>query len=180
MSVQIFRDERLDVLSGTRGAGADKALREGDFQGKLGSALTDTMLSKSAVLAAPLALSGSSWIDGPSIGVRPGLWVVGFQAQIANSAALAAVQRLCARIVDHTGTEFMTTLSMITADAAGAAVLAASRIISTKVPRTLTLQVRASVGDAALFIVPTCSPLSDGSETATRIWAARMLGGQNG
>lgn len=180
MSVQIFRDERLDVLSGTRGTISDKAVREGDLQGKLGAALTDMMLSKSAVLAAPLALDTAAWVDGPSIGVRPGQWIVGFHAQIANSAALAMAQRICTRIVDQVGTEFVTAMAMITADAAGACFLAGSRVISTRVTRTLTMQFRANSGDAALFVVPTCTPLSDGSETATRIWAARQLGGQDG
>lgn len=173
-AIQNFREERLDILSGTRGGPGAKAVRFSDVSDVVLRELSLQVGAKSAVLTVDVPLSSAGWADGPAITIGPGLWQVQAQVQITASAAIAAT-KVCARISDAT-VEFCTAMHRIGPDAGDSALLSMTCLIATKIKRTIGVQVKPELPDADLLMASTCAPLSGGTETATRILAVKLVG----
>lgn len=172
--IQNFREERLDVLAGTRGDAGDKAVRLKDMDGAISSHLLGRNLAKAAVLTADTALTTSgAWVSGPSITLPAGLWMLSAQVQLRADAALGALTNVCARLWDGT-VEFATSEATIAAANGESRNLHMSCLLSSKVQRVITLQGKAATGNANLKMKSTLAPLSAGSQTSTRLWAVRI------
>lgn len=171
-----FRDERLDVLSGTRGSSSDKAVRSGGLPDAILSTMAEQVHGRSAVMTSDAPLSVTDWTDGPALAIPRGLWIVSGQVQFRNTGALAGPTLICARIADD-AVEYSTSMSTIGQAAGDALSVQVTALISTRVKRVVRLQARPAVASSDLVWVTTCSPYSDGSETATRLWAVRLMEG---
>lgn len=172
--IQNFREERLDILAGTRGADADRAVRLTELGSIVDGHFRARNIAKSAVLSADLSLTTSgAWVNGPWLTLPAGMWIVTGQAQFRNDAALGAQTNVCARLFDDT-IEFSTAEITLPAANGESRSLHLSCMLSSKVQRTIRLQAKPATGNANLKMKSTLSPLSAGSETATRLWAVRM------
>lgn len=172
--IQNFREERLDVLAGTRGDAGDKAVRVKDMDSAINGHMQGRNLAKAAVMTVDAALTTSgAWVSGPSITLPSGLWMVSAQVQLRADATLGALTNVCARLWDGS-VEFATAEATMAAASGESRGLHLSCLISTKIQRVITLQGKPATGNANLKMKSTLSPLSAGSQTATRLWAVRI------
>lgn len=97
---QAFRDGRVDVLLGTRGAdqgGRAVLLREAEtlIRSRTIAVMGDTMADVTAELTADVALTTTgTWYDGPYLPLTKGVWLIHAQAQHRRTDATGGVAAL--------------------------------------------------------------------------------------
>lgn len=170
------RNERLDVLSGTRGQSGAKAVRHDEFALQLAQAWQSVagqrIYHRSAVLGADVTLTaGGTWYDGPFIGLDPGIYMVFASAQITNDAA-AAAQDIAARIFDGEG-PLAAGQGLIGASSGNALSLTIFAPVVITKAKTITLQARSASGNANTRIKAAVAA-AGADLVATRITALRI------
>lgn len=170
------RNERLDVLAGTRGQSGAKAVRHDEFALQMAQAWPDVagrrIYNRSAVLGADVALTtGGTWYNGPFIGLEPGIFMVFATVQITNDAS-AIAQSVAARIFD--GDAALTAgQGLIGAASDNALCLTIFAPVLITKAKTLTLQARPATGNANCRLKAAVA--AAGSDlVATRLTALRI------